>query len=69
MFVNTDKNIELEWYIILQIDHTMASQKSLAFVCLLNLCVVLCASLPWTYKQTGERTGNLYKKVKLFLSL
>lgn len=40
----------------------MAPLKSIIFVLILNLCVVLCASLPWTYKQNGE-TGTLYDKL------
>lgn len=46
----------------------MAPQKSVAFFFLINLCVVLCVSLPWTYKQTGE-TGTFYDKVKFFFRI
>ena len=63
-----DNNIDLKCYIVLQINHIMARQKSVTFFFLINLCVVLCVPLPWTYKQTGE-TGTFYDKVKLFFSV
>jgi len=40
----------------------MAPQKSVTFFFLINLCVALSVSLPWTYKQTGE-TGTVYDKL------
>lgn len=43
-------------------DLIMTDHKCLPVLLVVNICIVLCASLPLSYKQTAE-TENVFNKV------